>query len=298
MSAASGPARPIGRARREPTWVRLLLIALAVGYLGLFLLVPMGTVIAEAFRKGAVQYFATFADPVAQKATLLTILAVLVSVPLNTIFGVAAAWCVTKFRFPGRAFLVTLIDLPISVSPVISGLVFVLLFGLQGVFGPWLRAHDIKIIFAVPGILLATLFVTFPYVARELIPLMESQGTEDEEAALSLGANGWQTFWRVTLPNIRWALLYGVILTTARAVGEFGAVSVVSGHIRGLTNTIPLHIEILYNEYQFVAAFAMSSVLVLLALLTLVVKTVVTRSRSAQLVEMRDGDEEPPGNPE
>ncbi len=277
MSSASG------RARKEPAWVRLLLIGIAVAYLAVFLVAPIAAVFTQAFAKGLSAYLHSFADRTAYSAMLLTLLAVVISVPLNLIFGLAAAWAVTKFRFTGRSLLVTLIDLPISVSPVISGLVFVLLFGMQGLFGPWLSDHGIKVIFAVPGIILATLFVTFPYVARELIPLMETQGTEDEEAALSLGANGWQTFWRVTLPNIKWGLLYGAILTTARAVGEFGAVSVVSGHIRGKTNTIPLHIEILYNEYQFVAAFALSSLLVMVALLTLVVKSIVARRAQTQL---------------
>jgi sulfate transport system permease protein len=236
---------------------------------------PLLAVFVEAFRKGWETYVMALVDPDALSAIRLTLLAAAISVPLNLVFGVAAAWAIAKFEFPGTQILITLIDLPFSVSPVVAGLVFVLVFGAQGWFGPWLQAHDIKIIFAVPGIVLATIFVTFPFVARELIPLMQAQGAEEEEAAVVLGASGWQTFWRVTLPNIKWGLLYGVILCNARAMGEFGAVSVVSGHIRGATNTMPLQVEILYNEYSFVAAFAVASLLALLALLTLVAKTVV-----------------------
>ncbi|MBK8229284.1 MAG: sulfate ABC transporter permease subunit CysW [Candidatus Eisenbacteria bacterium] len=270
------------RETTEPAWVRRLLIGGALAYLALFLFVPIGAVFAEALKKGIPAYLAAFRDPYTLKAFLLTILVTVLAVPLNVLFGIAAAWAITKFRFRGKNLLITLIDLPFSVSPVISGLIFVLLFGNQGLLGPWLQEREIRIIFALPGIVLATIFVTFPFVARELIALMQTQGSEEEEAALSLGANGWQTFWRVTLPNIRWGLLYGAILATSRAIGEFGAVSVVSGHIRGKTNTVPLHIEILYNEYNFVGAFAIASLLVLTALLTLGVKTVVQRRARAE----------------
>lgn len=258
---------------RDPAWMRWLLISVAIGFLALFLLAPLASVFAYALEKGLGAYFASFNDPVTFSAVKLTLITAAIAVPLNLVFGVAAAWAIAKFDFKGKSFLTTLIDLPFSVSPVISGLIYVLLFGAQGWLGPWLVEHDIKIIFAVPGIVLATIFVTFPFVARELIPLMQAQGTAEEEAAVSLGASGWQTFRRVTLPNIKWGLLYGVILCNARAMGEFGAVSVVSGHIRGRTNTMPLHIEILYNEYQFTAAFAVASLLALLALVTLVAKT-------------------------
>ena len=255
--------------------MRWTLIAVAMAFLGLFLFVPLAGVFAEALKKGWSAYLASIAEPDALAAIRLTLIAAAIAVPLNTVFGVAAAWAIAKFDFRGKNLLTTLIDLPFSVSPVIAGLIYVLLFGLQGWLGPWLREHDLKIIFAVPGIVLATLFVTVPFVARELIPLMQAQGREAEEAAAVLGASGWQTFWRVTLPNIKWGLLYGVILCNARAMGEFGAVSVVSGHIRGETNTLPLHIEILYNEYQFAAAFAVASLLALLALVTLAAKTLV-----------------------
>jgi sulfate transport system permease protein len=260
-------------ARTEAPWVRWLLTAVALAFLALFLVLPLVTVFAEALAKGFGLFWAALADPVTLSSIRLTLLVAAIAVPVNMVFGIAAAWAITKFEFRGKSVLVTLIDLPFSVSPVISGLVFVLLFGLQGWFGPWLREHDIKIIFAVPGIVLATLFVTFPFVARELIPLMQEQGTQEEEAAATLGASGWKTFMQVTLPNIRWALLYGVLLCNARAMGEFGAVAVVSGHIRGLTTTMPLHIEILYNEYNLLAAFAVASLLALLALVTLVAKT-------------------------
>jgi sulfate transport system permease protein len=261
------------RATSEPAWMRRLLIGVALAFLGLFLFVPLAAVFAQALAKGFGPYFATFADEVTISSIKLTLLAAAISVPLNCVFGVCAAWAIAKFEFRGKNLLITLIDLPFSVSPVISGLIFVLLFGAQGLFGPWLMERDIRIIFAVPGIVLATVFVTFPFVARELIPLMQAQGKSEEEAARVLGASGWQTFWRVTLPNIKWGLLYGIILCNARAMGEFGAVSVVSGHIRGETNTMPLHIEILYNEYNFVSAFAVASLLTLLALVTLAIKT-------------------------
>ena len=268
-----------GGARRisvnDPPWVRRLLIGIALLYLGLMLFVPLGAVFWEASRKGLAAFGQALVEPDALAAIRLTLLTAAIAVPLNLVFGVSAAWAIAKFRFPGRNVLLTLIDLPFAVSPVVSGLIYVLVFGAQGWFGPWLQEHHIKIIFAVPGIVLATLFVTFPFVARELIPLMEAQGTEEEESAIVLGASGWQTFWHVTLPNIKWGLLYGVILCNARAMGEFGAVSVVSGHIRGKTNTMPLHVEILYNEYNFVAAFAVASLLALLALLTLVIKNIV-----------------------
>jgi len=259
----------------EPGWMRALLIALTLGFLGLFLLVPLAAVFAEALRKGFGAYMASFDDPAALAAIRLTLTAAAIAVPANVIFGLAASWAIARFEFRGKSLLITLIDLPFAVSPVIAGLVYVLLFGLQGWCGAWLAAHDLQIIFAVPGIVLATIFVTFPFVARELIPLMQEQGAEEELAALTLGASGWQVFRRVTLPKVRWALFYGVILCNARALGEFGAVSVVSGHIRGRTNTVPLHIEILYNEYNFVAAFAVASLLALLALVTIVAKALV-----------------------
>jgi sulfate transport system permease protein len=259
----------------EPTWLRWLLIAVALGFMTLFVVLPLIIVFAEAFRRGWEIYIESLVEPAAAAAIGLTLLVAAITVPLNVVFGLVAAWAITKFEFRGKSLLLTLIDLPFSVSPVISGLVFVLLFGLQGWFGPWLSEHDIKIIFAIPGIVLATLFVTFPFVARELIPLMQEQGTEEEEAAIVLGASGWLTFWRVTLPNIKWGLLYGVLLCNARAMGEFGAVSVVSGHIRGQTNTMPLQVEILYNEYNLSAAFAVASLLAFLALVTLLAKSVI-----------------------
>jgi sulfate transport system permease protein len=273
--------------------MRWLLIGAAFTFLGVFLFVPLLAVFAQALQKGVATYFAALHEPEALAAIRLTLLTAAIAVPLNLVFGVAAAWAIAKFEFWGKSVLITLIDVPFAVSPVISGLIFVLLFGLQGWLGPWLSDHDMKIIFAVPGIVLATIFVTFPFVARELIPLMQEQGTEEEQAALVLGANGWQTFFRVTLPNIKWGLLYGVILCNARAMGEFGAVSVVSGHIRGLTNTLPLHVEILYNEYNFAAAFAVASLLALLALVTLVAKSMVEwRVRhtllSAELTSQKD----------
>jgi sulfate transport system permease protein len=260
-------------ATAESPIARGLLLAIAFAFLGIFLLLPLISVFAEALRQGIGPFFGAIVEPDAWSAIRLTLIVAAISVPLNIVFGIAASWAITKFDFPGKSFLITLIDLPFSVSPVVAGLIYVLLFGANGWFGAWLQERDVQIIFAVPGIVLATIFVTFPFVARELIPLMAEQGRDDEEAALSLGANGWQTFWHVTLPNIRWGLLYGVLLCNARAMGEFGAVSVVSGHIRGETNTMPLHVEILYNEYNFVAAFAVASLLALLALVTLVIKT-------------------------
>jgi sulfate transport system permease protein len=261
--------------RRDPVWVRSSLTALALGALGLFIVLPLAAVFVQAFEKGWAAYLEAIKQPETLSAIELSLLAAAISVALNTIFGVAAAWAVTKFQFKGRSLLVTLIDIPFGVSPVISGLVFVLVFGAQGWFGPWLSDHDIRIVFAVPGIVLATTFVTFPFVARELIPLMETQGSEEEEAALVLGASGWQMFWRVTLPNIKWGVLYGVVLCTARALGEFGAVSVVSGHIRGETNTLPLHVEILYNEYNYSGAFAVASMLSVVAVIALGLKKVL-----------------------
>jgi len=271
-----GAARfEVNTATRDPFWVKTVVLSASLGFFALFLLLPLIAVFVEALRKGWSVYLAALIEPDALSAVQLTLLAAAIAVPLNLVFGVAAAWAITKFDFRGKQVLITFIDLPFSVSPVIAGLSYVLVFGAQGWFGPWLGAHDIKVIFAVPGIVLATIFVTFPFVARELIPLMQSQGCDEEEAALVLGASAWQMFRKVTLPNIKWALLYGVILCNARAMGEFGAVSVVSGHIRGQTNTTPLHVEILYNEYQFAAAFAVASLLALLALVTLVVKTYV-----------------------
>ncbi|MFC4254386.1 sulfate ABC transporter permease subunit CysW [Altererythrobacter xixiisoli] len=259
----------------ESRFARAALITIALLFLALFILLPLFAVFSEALKEGFDDFAEAVSTPDALAAIRLTLIVAAISVPLNMVFGVAASWAITKFDFRGKGFLITLIDLPFSVSPVVSGLIFVLLFGANGYLGPWLAEHDVRIIFAVPGIVLATVFITFPFVARELIPLMMEQGKEDEEAAISLGASGWQTFWHVTLPNIRWALLYGVLLCNARAMGEFGAVSVVSGHIRGITNTMPLHVEILYNEYDFVGAFAVASLLAGLALVTLVIKTVL-----------------------
>ena len=275
-SRLARPATQTGpRLHRDPVWLRRTLIGLALAFLALFLLLPLAAVFTEALRRGLGAYFAAFGDADALAAIRLTFLATAIAVPAKLVVGIAAAWAIAKFEFPGKSVLLTLIDLPFAVSPVISGLIYVLIFGAQGWIGPWLIEHDLKVIFATPGIVLATTFVTFPFVARELIPLMQSQGNDEELAALTLGASGWQIFRRVTLPNIKWGLLYGVILCNARAMGEFGAVSVVSGHIRGETNTIPLHVEILYNEYNFVAAFAVASLLALLALLTLVLKSIV-----------------------
>jgi sulfate transport system permease protein len=278
----------------EPVLLRWALIALALGFMSLFVVLPLAVVFAQAFEKGWMTYWAAVSEPDALAAIRLTLLAAGIAVPLNLVFGLAAAWAIAKFKFPGRNLLVTLIDLPFAVSPVISGLIYVLMFGAQGWLGPWLDQHDIRIIFAVPGIVLATVFVTFPFVARELIPLMEAQGADEEEAALVLGAGSWQLFSRITLPNIKWSLLYGVILCTARAMGEFGAVSVVSGHIRGETNTMPLHVEILYNEYNFAAAFAVASLLAILALVTLVLKRLLEgkiRQDSGFVVAAVEGSE-------
>ncbi|EIU7140479.1 sulfate ABC transporter permease subunit CysW [Pseudomonas aeruginosa] len=272
MSSASISAATASASRRGNAGGRLALIVLAWLVFALFLLLPLYVVLSEALKQGFGTFFEAILEPDALAALKLTLIAVAISVPLNLLFGVAAAWCVSKFEFRGKSILVTLIDLPFSVSPVIAGLIYVLLFGAQGYFGEWLGDHDIQIVFAVPGIVLATLFVTVPFVARELIPLMQEQGTQEEEAARLLGANGWQMFWHVTLPNIKWGLIYGVVLCTARAMGEFGAVSVVSGHIRGVTNTLPLHVEILYNEYNHVAAFSVASLLLLMALVILLLK--------------------------
>lgn len=271
MSALRRPSRAL----RDPAWLRWPLLALALAFVGLFLLLPLLAVFGYAFEKGLAFYVASLVDEDARAAIRLTLLVTAIALPANTLFGIAAAWLVTRFAFRGRGLLLSLIDLPFAVSPVIAGLIYVLLFGAQGWLAPWLAAHDLKIIFAVPGIVLATLFVTFPFVARELIPLMQAQGSEQELAALTLGAGGFTMFWRVVLPKIGWGLAYGVILCNARAIGEFGAVSVVSGHIRGLTNTMPLHVEILYNEYQRTAAFAVASLLALLALATLLLKQLV-----------------------
>jgi sulfate transport system permease protein len=277
----SSPSAP--NALNEPLWVRLLLIGLAVVVLTLFLLLPLLTVFHEALSKGIDAYMEALVDQDALAAIRLTGLVAAIAVPLNVVFGLAAAWCIAKFDFPGKSLLTTLVDIPFSVSPVISGLLYVLLFGLQGWFGPWLKAHDIQLIFAVPGIVMATVFITVPFVARELIPLMEAQGTEEEEAAVVLGAGGWRIFASVTLPNVKWGVLYGVLLCNARAMGEFGAVSVVSGHIRGMTNTMPLHVEILYNEYNYMAAFAVASLLAMLALVTLAAKTALEWRFSREL---------------
>jgi len=281
MNAITQPVNPAKLVERQPLalqdadWVRWSLIAIAVSFISLFICLPLGLVIFKALSKGIEAYGAALSEPDALAAIRLTLLTAMVTVPLNTVFGVAAAWAITRFEFKGKSLLTTLIDLPFSVSPVISGLIFVLVFGAEGWVGDWLIARDIKIIFAVPGIILATLFITFPFVARQLIPLMQEMGNQEEEAALSLGASGWKTFWAVTLPNIKWALLYGVLLCNARAMGEFGAVSVVSGHIRGLTNTLPLHVEVNYNEYNIVGAFAGASILAGLAVVTLILKTVL-----------------------
>ena len=272
----------------ESAWVRYTLIGITLIFLFLFWVLPLAAVFSEALRKGFDAYWEALKEPDAWSAIRLTLITALIAVPLNLVFGIAAAWCIAKYEFKGKSVLTTLVDLPFSVSPVVAGLVYVLMFGAQGWFGPWLQEHDVKIIFAVPGIVLATVFVTFPFIARELIPLMQAQGNDEEQAAIVLGATGWQTFWYVTLPNIKWGLIYGVILCNARAMGEFGAVSVVSGHIRGQTNTMPLHVEILYNEYQSVAAFAVASLLALLALVTLVIKSVAEWRHEREMKAIRD----------
>lgn len=298
MSAAS--SKKISRVQAgttEAAWVRYLLTGLALLFMALFLALPLAAVFTEALRSGLDAYWDALQDPDAWAAIRLTLITALVAVPLNLAFGIAAAWCIAKYEFKGKAFLTTLVDLPFSVSPVVAGLIYVLVFGAQGWLGPWLAEHDIKIVFAVPGIILATVFVTFPFIARELIPLMQAQGNDEEQAAIVLGASGWQTFWYVTLPNIKWGLIYGVILCNARAMGEFGAVSVVSGHIRGQTNTMPLHVEILYNEYQSAAAFAVASLLALLALVTLAIKSVVEWRHERELKASADLPPEPvPGH--
>jgi sulfate/thiosulfate transport system permease protein len=290
--------KAMSHATTESAWVRYSLIGLALAFMALFLVLPLAAVFAEALRNGWQAYWEALKEPDAWSAIRLTLLIAAIAVPLNLVFGVAAAWAIAKYEFRGKSFLITLVDLPFSVSPVVAGLVYVLVFGAQGWLGPWLAAHDIKIIFAVPGIILATIFVTFPFIARELIPLMQAQGNEEEQAAIVLGASGWQTFWYVTLPNIKWGLLYGVILCNARAMGEFGAVSVVSGHIRGQTNTMPLHVEVLYNEYQSVAAFAVASLLALLAVVTLVIKSVAEWKNERELKAIAElPPEHPPAKP-
>jgi len=280
---APGSVPHVDRARAAPLGLRLLLVGTALAFLSMVVVLPLLSVFAQAFDKGLVGYLAALRQPETAAAIRLTLITALLVVPLNTVFGVAAAWLIAKYRFPGRNLLVTMIDLPFSVSPVISGLIFILLFGAQGLFGPWLSAHDIKIVFATPGIVLATAFVTFPFVAREVLPALEASGSNEEEAALTLGAGGWRIFRQVTLPKIRWALIYGIILCNARAMGEFGAVSVVSGHIRGVTNTVPLQVEILYNEYDFVGAFAVASLLTLVAVATLVIKKATERLQAARV---------------
>jgi sulfate/thiosulfate transport system permease protein len=295
MSTTMNPSQRRAQAGTTgPAWVRYSLIGLALTFMFFFLVLPLAAVFTEALRKGWDAYWMALQEPDAWSAIRLTFITALIAVPLNLVFGIAAAWAIAKYEFTGKAFLTTLVDLPFSVSPVVAGLIYVLMFGAQGWFGPWLQAHDIQIIFAVPGIVLATVFVTFPFIARELIPLMQAQGNDEEQAAIVLGATGWQTFWYVTLPNIKWGLIYGVILCNARAMGEFGAVSVVSGHIRGQTNTMPLHVEILYNEYQSVAAFAVASLLALLALVTLAIKSTVEWRHARELKATADL---PPENP-
>ena len=279
----SATKQQINHSINEPAFIRWGLTAIALGFLALFLALPLAAVFSQAFEKGLAVYLTAIREPDTLSAVKLTLITAAVAVPLNLVFGIIASWCIAKFSFPGKNLLITLIDLPFSVSPVISGLIYVLIFGRQGWLGPFLEAHDIRIVFAVPGIILATIFVTFPFVARELIPLMEAQGKEEEEAALVLGASGLQTFFRVTLPNIKWGIIYGVILCNARAMGEFGAVSVVSGHIRGSTNTVPLQVEILYNEYNYTAAFAVASLLAFLALITLAIKTIAEWKVQQQL---------------
>lgn len=294
ITAPPRSARPEKLSTTEPRWVRWVLTSIALAFMGLFLILPLVSVFGEALRKGLEAYAAALTEPDAISAIKLTLLTALISVPLNLVFGIAAAWCIAKYEFKGKAFLTTLIDLPFSISPVVAGLMYVLVFGANGWLGDWLAAHNMQIVFAVPGIVLATIFVTFPFIARELIPLMQAQGSDEEQAAIVLGASGWQTFWKVTLPNIKWGLVYGVILCNARAMGEFGAVSVVSGHIRGQTNTMPLHVEVLYADYQAAAAFAVASLLALLALVTLVIKS-IAEWRAEQLAKA--AAEAPPERP-
>jgi sulfate transport system permease protein len=296
MSTAT-TSKKVQAGTTEARWIRYSLIGLALTFMFLFLVLPLAAVFTEALRKGLDAYLEALKEPDAWSAIRLTLITAAIAVPLNLVFGVAAAWAIAKYEFKGKSVLTTLVDLPFSVSPVVAGLIYVLMFGAQGWFGPWLQAHDIKIIFAVPGIILATVFVTFPFIARELIPLMQAQGNDEEQAAIVLGATGWQTFWYVTLPNIKWGLIYGVILCNARAMGEFGAVSVVSGHIRGQTNTMPLHVEILYNEYQSAAAFAVASLLALLALVTLVIKSVIEWRHEQELKAAADIPPERPVTP-
>jgi sulfate transport system permease protein len=293
-TSSNDAARRTRAGTTEAPWVRYTLIGTSLGFMFLFLVLPLAAVFTEALSKGLDAYLAALKEPDAWAAIRLTLITAAIAVPLNLVFGVAAAWAIAKYEFRGKSFLTTLIDLPFSVSPVVAGLIYVLMFGAQGWFGPWLAAHDVKIIFAIPGIVLATIFVTFPFIARELIPLMQAQGSEEEQAAIVLGASGWQTFWYVTLPNIKWGLIYGVILCNARAMGEFGAVSVVSGHIRGQTNTMPLHVEILYNEYQSVAAFAVASLLALLALVTLVIKSAAQWRQEREMRSAADASPERP----
>ncbi|MBV8055445.1 MAG: sulfate ABC transporter permease subunit CysW [Deltaproteobacteria bacterium] len=290
MAVAATPAKHLREATTEPPWVRGLITGLALLFLGIFLFIPLAAVFTEALREGVRVYLAAISNSEARSAIELTLLTAAIAVPLNLVFGVMAAWAITRFQFPGRSLLITLIDLPFAVSPVISGIVFVLLFGAQGLAGGWLAAHHLKIVFAVPGIVLATTFVTFPFIARELIPVMEAAGVEQELAALTLGASGWQIFFRITVPNVKWGLLYGIVTCNARAMGEFGAVSVVSGHIRGLTNTMPLYVEILYNEYDFSAAFAVASLLTLLALITLIARRLLNRAGAAKFAGERDSN--------
>lgn len=287
MTAAAKTRQRHRQATSEPTWIRWSLIVFALALLSIFLLLPLIAIFIQAFEGGIATFVAALTDPDAVSAIKLTLLVAAIAVPLNTVFGVAAAWAIAKFEFRGKNLLITLIDLPFSVSPVIAGLIYVLLFGRSGWLYPWLEANDIRIVFALPGLVIATVFVTFPFVARELIPLMQSQGNDEEYAALTLGAGGWSTFWHVTLPNIRWGLLYGVLLCNARAMGEFGAVSVVSGHIRGMTNTMPLHVEVLYNDYQFTAAFAIASVLAVLAFVTLGLKSLLEWRHGAEIAALR-----------
>jgi sulfate/thiosulfate transport system permease protein len=288
LAVSATPAADLRQATTEPRWLRVLISGLALLFLGIFLLIPLAAVFTEALREGIHVYLAAISSSEARSAIGLTLLTAAIAVPLNLVFGVMAAWAITRFQFPGRSLLTTLIDLPFAVSPVISGMVFVLLFGAQGLAGSWLAAHHLKIVFAVPGIVLATTFVTFPFIARELIPVMEAAGVEQELAALTLGANGWQVLFRITVPNVKWGLLYGVVTCNARAMGEFGAVSVVSGHIRGLTNTMPLYVEILYNEYDFSASFAVASLLTLLALITLIARRLLNRAGATELASARD----------